>query len=173
MNCCHSPLVTGTRPIRNAGMSTTWAGRSLSNEYGSVAASTPSANGPAGTSTDVPARPGRPAGKIEVSGNSGAPVRRFNACRMVSSCWFSWLTTMLYTKAARSPAGSSGSASRASSAADRTVWQYDRARSGDNSGSSKRLARECSKASYRPSTAGGSIPGRSGSPPRNSQNSSC
>ena len=62
MNCRHSPLVTGTRPIRNAGTSTTCAGRSLSSECGSVTASTPSTNSPPGTSTDVPATPGRPAG---------------------------------------------------------------------------------------------------------------
>ena len=115
--------------------------------YGSLAASTPSTNGPPGTSTEVPARPGRPAGKLPGSRSSAAPVRRFKACSMVSSCWFSWLTTSPKTKAARSPVGSSGSASSASSAAERTVRQYDRACSGDSSGNSTRLARECSKAS--------------------------
>ncbi|AGL29179.1 hypothetical protein J113_25845 [Mycobacterium tuberculosis CAS/NITR204] len=65
----------------------------MSNEHGSSAASTPSTNGPPATSTDVPAILGRPAGRAEVAANSGEPVRRFKACSMVSSCWFSWLIT--------------------------------------------------------------------------------
>ena len=63
--------------MRNAGRSTTWAGRSLSSENGSSAPSTPSTNGPPGTTTDVPASPARPGGRVRTSSSSGGPVRRF------------------------------------------------------------------------------------------------
>ena len=63
---------------------------------------------------------------------------------MVSSCWFSWLITSPNTKVA---ASSSGSVSRLSSALARTVPQYARASAGGSSGSSTRLARECTNAS--------------------------
>ena len=62
MNSRHCRLVTGTRPIQNGPTSTVCAGRSLSSENGSSAASTPSTNGPPGTSTRSPAT-GRPGGK--------------------------------------------------------------------------------------------------------------
>src|SRR5438445_210190 len=60
--------------MRNDGTSTTCAGRSLSSENGSSAASTPSTNSPPGTSTDVPAIPGRPAGSGAPEPSSGGPA---------------------------------------------------------------------------------------------------
>jgi hypothetical protein len=62
---------------------------------------------------------------------------------MVSSCWFSWLTTRPKVKTS----SSSGSASSRSSALSRTVEQYDRASVGGSSGNSTRLARGLAKAS--------------------------
>ena len=49
----------------------------MSSEYGSLAASTPSTNGPAGTSTDVPASSGRPTGSVTViDGKTNLPVSK-------------------------------------------------------------------------------------------------
>jgi hypothetical protein len=102
-------LVTGTRPMRNAGTSTQWAGRSLSSENGSSAASTPSRNGPPGTSTEVPATAGWPGGNGWPVPSSGGPARSCRVCSIVSSCCCSWLTTMAKSKGRRrrrgTPAG--------------------------------------------------------------------
>ena len=51
MNSRHCRLLTGTRPIQNGPTSTVCAGRSLSSENGSLAASTPRVNGPPSTNT--------------------------------------------------------------------------------------------------------------------------
>ena len=94
------------------------------------------------------ARHSRPAGRQQRSRcpSIGGPDRRFSACSIVSSCWFSWLITSPNRKAAPASA-SSDSASRVSSALSRTVAQYVRASAGGSSGSSTRLARECTNAS--------------------------
>ena len=184
MNSCHCPLVTGNRPIRKAGTCTTCAGRSLSSENGSSAASTPSTNSPAGTRQEstAPAAIGRrsrtgrrrrPAGTPGGSVPAGTQHRRALAQLERGEHGLVVLLLVLDDHAVGEQVLLVGRAPDASSTRPRTSRQKERACTGGSSGSSGRSARRCLNASYSCSTSGRSRPCTLASPPRSSQRSSC
>ena len=77
---------------------TTCAGRSLSSDHGSSAASTPSTNSPAGTST-ASCGTVAPGGSAAPGPSSGAPSRSWWVASIVSSCICSCCSTMTNGKA--------------------------------------------------------------------------